>query len=180
MVRWVIAAVCLGVLLLLLAAARAVGAGILIQAAIFAVFIAVLVRLLLDIGLHSAAEARWRKVKLWTMREWGICLLVVGGVGLLLTLFMGTSVEIASEFGFNRVHNLGLMEERQTYLALSAVVTIVGALLLGFGILASRGDRKPSGPRCPMCNGVLDGQPKLCWRCRTPLQWSDGIPTERP
>jgi hypothetical protein len=42
-----------------------------------------------------------------------------------------------------RVYNLPAMERKRTYLVVSGVTAIVGAVLLGFGTLAKGRDRQP-------------------------------------
>jgi hypothetical protein len=76
-----------------------------------------------------------------------------------------------STSGGDRVHNIGLMNDRQNYLIVSGMVAIAGILFLGFGELIEQ--RRPKGPRCPMCNGIISGTPQLCQHCRSRLWWID-------
>ena len=105
------------------------------------------------------------------MRALGLFLIACGCVGGCASCAMDTTVETR---GGGRVHNIGLMSERQNYLIVSGVVGIVGVLFVGFGEVAR--DRTPKGPKCPMCNGALSGQPQLCQHCRSELRWVRGEP----
>lgn len=100
-----------------------------------------------------------------------VLLLGIGGV--LFSLSMDTSVPT----GLGRVNNLGLMNQQQNYLIVSALVAIVGAILM----LRERsrndsrqGDEagphmKPaaeaSGKRCPDCAETVKRDAKVCRFC---------------
>lgn len=59
----------------------------------------------------------------------GVLLLILGGIGLIYAFNMETSVETA----FGAVNNIGLLNERQTYLILSGGASLVGLLLAAIG-----------------------------------------------
>lgn len=121
------------------------------------------------------------------MKGVGGLLIGIGCVALLISWGVDTTVETGGEvIGYgahstyvprSRVHNIGLVEQRRNYLMISSLVTVVGVLLFGFGTLAenqAKATQPPSGPRCPKCNGVLEGTPELCKHCRAALGWVDG------
>jgi len=116
------------------------------------------------------------------MKVLGVVLIVIGVFGIVASLLMDTTVEVGGEtIGFGafshyvprtRVHNIGLQQNRLIYLLLSSFSVLVGAVLLGFGVMADKADaarRRPAGPRCPDCNGVLEGTPHVCRHCQTQL-----------
>ena len=89
------------------------------------------------------------------MKIIGGALLGFGIVGILSALSMDTTVQTGGEtIGYGefstyiptqRVHNIGLMDEKRNYLVMSAVAAIVGAILFGFGVLAD-GRTRTAGP----------------------------------
>jgi len=82
------------------------------------------------------------------MRPSGVVILVIGIIGLLLSLAMDTTVP-AGAYG-NRVHNIGLMNERTGYLIAFAVQIFIGAVLFIIGSLTSTSSAPDrSGERSP-------------------------------
>lgn len=77
------------------------------------------------------------------MRQVGVLLLIVGLIGMLYAANMDTSVRMgdvdmptalrAYVPAEMRVHNLGLMQQKQNYLIGGGVVAVVGAILLAAG-----------------------------------------------
>ena len=63
------------------------------------------------------------------MKPLSLLLLLLGGIGILLAVTMDTTVVTASG---GRVHNFGLMSDRQTYMILSGIVLIAGTIFYGF------------------------------------------------
>jgi hypothetical protein len=111
------------------------------------------------------------------MKTTGTILVWLGILGLVVSFAMDTTVETNS--GFGRVHNLGLMEERRNYILVASLVIVAGVLFYGFGVLAenqANATKTQLGPRCPKCNGLLEGTPELCKHCRAELRWIEGRP----
>jgi hypothetical protein len=65
------------------------------------------------------------------MQNIGIAVMVCGGVGLALFYIMDTSVPTS----FGRVHNIGLLQERQNGLMVSGVVALAGVVLTVAGAI---------------------------------------------
>jgi hypothetical protein len=63
------------------------------------------------------------------MKRFGLILLIVGGLVLVTAFAMDTSVDTGAG---GRVHNIGLMNEKQNTLLLGAALAIVGSVLFGF------------------------------------------------
>jgi preprotein translocase subunit Sss1 len=86
-----------------------------------------------------------------TITGFGLLLVAVGVIGLLVALNKDTTVEVPGQPGqtigsgefstyipsvpSQRVHNIGLMDERRNWLIVSGFVLVGGVLLLGFGTL---------------------------------------------
>ncbi len=77
------------------------------------------------------------------MKAIGVILLIIGGIGLLIGVSKDTTVESSTSFG--RIHNIGLMSDKQTTLIVSGCIAIVGAILTGFGAVVEANANK-SGP----------------------------------
>ena len=67
----------------------------------------------------------------------GALLILIGGVGLLLASAMDTSVSTNLLSG-ERMHNLGLMNEKQNRLIIAGVIAIAGVILAAAGALKSK------------------------------------------
>lgn len=65
------------------------------------------------------------------LRVLGTLMLIVGVIWLVAAYSMDTTVST----GFGRAHNYGLLNERQTQVTISSLVTLVGAMCLGFGAI---------------------------------------------
>lgn len=78
----------------------------------------------------SWASAMWQNSK---PMVFGVVLIVVGGIGLLYFLNMDTTVFTLS----GRVHNIGLMQDRQNVLFLSIAACVAGVALSIVGVLKS-------------------------------------------
>jgi hypothetical protein len=68
------------------------------------------------------------------MKKIGIGLILVGVFLLIFFLTMDTSV--ALEFSDGRVHNLGLMRQQQNGVIVSALMLIIGVLVVGFSVVS--------------------------------------------
>jgi hypothetical protein len=94
------------------------------------------------------------------MKAFGLILIAVGVCGLLVALNLDTTMDpehAAKTIGFGefsthtpgvpsqRVHNIGLMDQRRNWLTVSAVVFLSGIILFGLGSLGEQlgNSRKP-------------------------------------
>ena len=102
------------------------------------------------------------------MKPAGILLLVIGSLFLLFGFGMDTTVP--TDVGQRRVHNIGLMNERQNTMLLGAALAIVGALFVGFSrrsalvALPELGTRK-----CPYCAEAIKREATVCRFCNRDL-----------
>lgn len=122
------------------------------------------------------------------VRMGGIFLIIVGGIQLVVALNMDTSVDAGGEtigsgdyaihVPQTRVHNIGLMSERQNRLIVGGMMVVMGILIVGFTELLEPKRRTvaPQFPKCPRCNGELEGTPELCRHCRSELRWIGATP----
>lgn len=82
------------------------------------------------------------------MRALGIIALLIGIAGFALTLSVDTSVPVTGEYG-KRVHNVGLISEKQNLLLTFAVIVVVGTIFVGIGrrVRHSSSAGSASGPQ---------------------------------
>lgn len=137
------------------------------------------------------------------MKNLGILILLVGlGLGA-YSLSMDVSVDVpARDFGYGistpamQIANMDKMAQRQNFTVFSGILSVVGAILLGFGSMQSRQvlvrppevppvstspkeDRKwlaalIAAPQtfsiCPKCRHIGDGDDTACGRCGAELE----------
>ena len=79
------------------------------------------------------------------MKIIGIVILVAGLVVAVFSLFMDTTVSVAArDFGYGvtspamEVSNIELIAKRQGFLIFSGILSVVGAILVGFGSISKR------------------------------------------
>jgi hypothetical protein len=108
------------------------------------------------------------------MKGFGILLLVIGILILLVGVGMDTTVP--TELGERRVHNFGLMNQKQNTILFGGVISIIGAVFVGFG---SRS--RPAAPiapdaadtrSCPYCAELIKKQAIVCRFCNRELSVS--------
>ena len=95
-------------------------------------------------------------------------------------MFFGLNIDttVATDLGGRRVHNIGLMNDKQNVLLVGAAITVVGAVLLGFGF-SNRSTPTPSNTdgtsatdstrNCPYCAEVIKAQAIVCRFCNREL-----------
>lgn len=101
------------------------------------------------------------------MKTFGILLCIVAAIALIAGFSTDTSV--ATDLG-QRVHNIGLMNQKQNIIILGASLFVAGALLLG---LSGR-TRPPSSTdtdyrQCPSCAELVKTEAKVCRYCQRNL-----------
>lgn len=125
------------------------------------------------------------------MKFAGIVILTIGLLLAIFSLFMDTTVAVAArDYGYGvsspnmRVSNIDLISKRQSYLNFSGILSVVGAILVGFSSISKAQREKPvpspvvdvvdnipSGPTsvsvsiCPKCRYMGAGDAPSCNRC---------------
>lgn len=106
------------------------------------------------------------------MKTTGISILICGILLGLYALTMDTSVKVdypnGNTFGLpERVNNIGLMSDRQNYLILAGVLTILGVIIN----IVGRNSQKDSEnfeygfKQCPLCAEKVKSEAKICRFC---------------
>ena len=132
------------------------------------------------------------------MRNLGIAILLLGLLLGAYSLSMEVAVDVpARDLGYGiktpamQVANIDRMSQRQNYMIFSGILSVVGAILLGFGSMQTRqapaqpappspratGDgavaSEPTAPQslsiCPKCRHMGGGDDKECARCGVEL-----------
>lgn len=129
------------------------------------------------------------------MKAIGILILAVGLTLGAFSLTMNVAVDVpAQDFGYGvrtpsmQVANIDRMAQRQNYMIFSGILSVVGAILFGFGSVArqapaprepvelpplSASDSPPAGATsvsiCPSCRHMGSGDATHCARCAAPL-----------
>lgn len=115
------------------------------------------------------------------MRTLGIIALLIGLLGLFGTLSMDTSV--GTDDPLRRVHNIGLMNQKQNMLLVFSVISVIGAVFVAFG--GRKNKPEPAAPepprrewlsgadpeekKCPFCAEMVKYEAKICRFCRSEL-----------
>lgn len=102
------------------------------------------------------------------MKSLGVLLCVVAVVALVVGFAFDTSV--ATGLG-GRVHNIGLMNEKQNIIIAGGAMLVAGALLLA---LSGRGQGSvtagtPGYRSCPSCAEIVKDEAKVCRYCQRDL-----------
>ena len=113
------------------------------------------------------------------MRFLGILVLIGGLLGLLRASNIDTTV--SDDYG-GRVHNIGLINDKQNALMISGVMCVVGALFIGLGGRKEQAEASAPAPapaaaapaddlrKCPACAEMVKREAKICRFCRTELE----------
>ena len=110
------------------------------------------------------------------MKAIGIVLLVLGALAFLIGFNMDTSV--ATTLGDRRVHNIGLMNDRQNFIIFASVLAVIGAIFVG----RSGSNKQPKiNPeiisnnfddtrKCPFCAESIKTDAIICRFCQKEIQ----------
>lgn len=105
------------------------------------------------------------------MKAIGIVLLIIGVIAFFVAFNMDTTV--ASDFGSRRIHNIGLMNDRQNIIIVGGVLAVIGAIFVAF----ARKSYQPtetaidnsSARACPYCAETIKAAATICRFCQKEL-----------
>lgn len=130
-----------------------------------------------------------------TMRTFGAIILAIGLALGAYSITMSVAVDVpAQDFGYGvktpamQVANIDRMSQRQNYMIFSGILSVVGAILLGFGSMTPKAAPStltenvplpplerpiPANPTsvsiCPECRHMGAGDAVACARCEAPF-----------
>lgn len=108
------------------------------------------------------------------MKATGIVLLVLGALAFFVGFNMDTSV---ATLGDRRVHNIGLMNDRQNFIIFAAVLAVIGAIFVGRSGPNKNGkigredsvDSYAENRKCPFCAESVKADAVICRFCQKDL-----------
>lgn len=88
----------------------------------------------------------------------------------LIVLGYGFTFDTTISTGLGRVHNIGLMNEKQNIIILGGALLIAGVLLFAFSSANQNAATTADGYRqCPSCAEMVKDEAKICRHCRSEL-----------
>jgi len=102
------------------------------------------------------------------MKPFGVLLCIVAFLAIAFGFMYDTSV--STGLG-GRVHNIGLMNDRQNILIVGGAMLIAGSLLLAISTHSKTevAENTPGYSRCPSCAEMVKNEAKVCRHCQRDL-----------